>query len=196
MRATPTRLPDVRLLRPEVHADARGWLVESFRAETLAALGLPVQFPQENLAWSQPGVLRGLHHQERQAQGKLVQVLVGAIWDVAVDLRADSPTRGRWVAQELCAERVEALWVPPGFAHGFYVTGGPALVQYKLTAPYAPEWDRCLAWDDPTLAIPWPLDGPPLLSERDQRGRAWAQTPPWSPDPSLPGATLAGPERA
>lgn len=188
MRSTPTRLPDVRLLQPQVHRDPRGWLAESFRADHLAALGLPTVFPQENQAWSRAGVLRGLHHQERQAQGKLVQVLVGAIWDVAVDLRADSPTRGRWVALELCEERVEALWVPPGFAHGFYVTRGPALVQYKLTAPYAPQWDRCLAWDDPTLAIPWPLEGAPLLSDRDRRGQSWADTPAWHPDPSLPGA--------
>ena len=167
MRATPTRLPDVRLLSPQVHEDARGWLAETLRVEQLLALGLPGGFAQENLTRSEQGVLRG------------------AIYDVAVDLRADSPTRGRFVAQELCEERIELLWVPPGFAHGFYVTRGPALVQYKLTAPYTPGGDRGIAWDDPDLGIPWPLRGPPLLSARDQAGRPWAQVPPWRQDPAL-----------
>ena len=185
MRATPTRLPDVRLLSPQVHEDARGWLAETLRVEQLLALGLPGGFAQENLTRSEQGVLRGLHYQEHPAQGKLVTVLRGAIYDVAVDLRADSPTRGRFVAQELCEERIELLWVPPGFAHGFYVTRGPALVQYKLTAPYTPGGDRGIAWDDPDLGIPWPLRGPPLLSARDQAGRPWAQVPPWRQDPAL-----------
>lgn len=179
MKAFPTEIPAVLRLRSPVHRDERGWLTESFRADLMPALGVPARFAQENRTLSHAGVLRGLHYQECHAQGKLVQVLTGRIWDVAVDLRAGSDTRGRWVAMELDAEQPESLWIPPGFAHGFYVIDGPALVLYKLTRTYAPGWDRCLAWDDPDLAIPWPLQGPPLLSERDRHGRPWSQLSPW-----------------
>lgn len=175
MRVTETEIPDVLLVTPTVHRDARGWLMESFHAERLAAFGIPRSFAQENRTLSQQGVLRGLHFQARQSQGKFVEVVTGAIYDVAVDMRDGSPTRGRWVGLELSADPPRSLWIPPGFAHGFYVMQGPAVVTYKLTAPYAPEWDRCLAWDDPTVGVRWPLQGPPLLSERDRQGQAWSQ---------------------
>ena len=180
MRALPSQIPDLRLFQAPVHRDARGWLVESFRAVDLLQAGLPSSFPQENCSLSEAGVLRGLHFQERQAQGKLITVLSGEIFDVVVDLRSGSPTRGWWLGLSLRADEPSSFWVPPGFAHGFYVRSGPALVQYKLTRPYAPRWDRCLAWDDPTLAIDWPLSGLPLLSERDRQGLSFAQVPAWS----------------
>lgn len=182
VKATPTEIPEVMRVRSPVHRDERGFLVETFRADGMAALGLPDRFEQENRSLSHQGVLRGLHFQERQAQGKLVTVLTGRIWDVAVDLRAGSPTRGRHVGLELGPDPGESLWIPPGFAHGFYVLEGPAVVVYKLTRAWAPGWDRCLAWDDPELAIPWPLAGPPLLSERDRRGMPWAQAPALPPE--------------
>mgnify|MGYP000862451996 CR=1 FL=1 len=183
MRPLPTALPDVRLFALDRRADERGWLCESGRADLLLREGLPVAFAQENLSRSEQGVLRGLHFQERQAQGKLLLVLVGEIFDVAVDLRAGSPTRGRHAAMRLSAQEPTLLWVPPGFAHGFYVTQGPALVSYKLTAAWAPAWERCLAWDDPELGIDWPLTQPPLLSERDRAGQAWRDLAPWSETP-------------
>ncbi|RME23774.1 MAG: dTDP-4-dehydrorhamnose 3,5-epimerase [Deltaproteobacteria bacterium] len=175
MKIVPTALADVRLVEPRVHADDRGWLVESHRPEAFEALGLPAHFSQENTSLSHPGVLRGLHFQVRHPQGKLITVARGTIYDVAVDLRPGSPDRGRWVGVLLSAATPRMLWVPPGFAHGFYVTEGPAVVCYKLTAPYAPDWDRCLSWDDPTVGVRWPLQGPPILSERDRRGMSWQE---------------------
>lgn len=183
MRPLPTALPDVRLFALDRKTDERGWLCETSRAEWLHLHGLPAAFAQENLTRSEAGVLRGLHFQERRAQGKLLLVLQGVIFDVAVDLRAGSPTRGRHAAMTLSADEPTVLWVPPGFAHGFYVTEGPALVLYKLTEAWAPQWDRCLAWDDADLGIDWPLTGPPLLSAKDQAGLAWRQLPPWSEAP-------------
>lgn len=183
MRPLPTALPDVRLFALDRRADERGWLCESGRADLLLGEGLPAAFAQENLSRSEQGVLRGLHFQERQAQGKLLLVLEGAIFDVVVDLRAGSATRGKHAAMCLSAQEPTLLWVPPGFAHGFYVTQGPALVQYKLTAAWAPDWERCLAWDDPELGIDWPLSQPPLLSERDRAGQLWRDLAPWSESP-------------
>ncbi len=173
MKSVPTALADVLLIEPTVYADDRGWLFESYRPAALEALGLPARFAQENTSMSHAGVLRGLHFQARQPQGKLLSVASGTIFDVVVDLRADSPDRGRWVGVQLSADTPRLLWVPPGFAHGFYVTEGPAAVTYKLTAPYAPRWDRCLAWDDPTVGVRWPLTGPPRLSARDRQGMSW-----------------------
>ncbi len=148
----------------------------TFQAEAQAAHGLPTAFVQENLSRSVRGALRGLHHQEAEPQGKLLRVLVGEIFDVLVDLRPRSATVGQVVCLELNDQVRESLWIPPGFAHGFYVRSAEALVDYKLTAPYRPEDERVLRWDDPELAIPWPLEGPPLLSARDQAGeslQAW-----------------------
>lgn len=155
------------------HTDPRGWLVETLRAEALQAAGLPVAFAQENLSRSAEGVLRGLHFQDPEAQGKLLLVLQGTIFDAAVDLRA-GPDFGRVHTATLSADAPRLLWVPEGFAHGFYVTRGPALVLYKLTRPWAPAAERCLRWDDPDLRIPWPLSGPPHLSEKDSRGQLLA----------------------
>jgi len=188
MDVTPTALPDVLVLTSPIHTDARGWLVECFSAAEMRACGLPDRFVQENCSTSHTGVLRGLHFQEGPAQGKLLQVVQGSIYDVVVDLRADSPTLGRWAGLRLAASQPARLWVPPGMAHGFYVTEGPAVVMYQLTAPYAPQWDHCLAWDDPTVGVRWPLQGSPLLSERDRQGLAWSQVPKWRRPPALPGA--------
>ncbi|MCB9778472.1 MAG: dTDP-4-dehydrorhamnose 3,5-epimerase [Alphaproteobacteria bacterium] len=175
MLVAPTELPGVLLLHTERFRDHRGWVSESYRASRLPGLGIPDHFAQENTSWSEQGVLRGLHFQEREPQGKLITVHRGAIRDVAVDLRPDSPTHGQWTAVTLQEADGVSLWVPPGCAHGFYVLQGPAIVSYKLTAEWAPQWDRCLAWDDPTLAIDWQLTSPPVLSDRDRQGLTWAQ---------------------
>ncbi|NOY26492.1 MAG: dTDP-4-dehydrorhamnose 3,5-epimerase [Oligoflexia bacterium] len=179
MRLTPTSLPAIQLLRADVHTDSRGWLVETWHAARMAELGLPASFVQENRTLSHQGVLRGLHFQDRHPQAKLVSVVQGQIYDVAVDIRAGSPTIGQFVGLTLSDARPDLLFVPAGFAHGFYVTRGPAVVIYKLTAAYAPTDERCLAWDDPDLAIPWPLLGPPVLSARDRCGTPWGDLSPW-----------------
>ncbi len=166
-------LPDMRLFTPTVHADERGSFFEVWRASDL-----DVQFVQANQSGSVQGVLRGLHHQVGRPQGKLVRVVVGTIWDVAVDLRRASPTFGRWAATELSAEGHEALWIPPGFAHGFLTVSEHAEVTYLVTAPWEPAGERVLAWN--ALDIPWPLDGAPILSERD------AAAPGWPPAESYP----------
>lgn len=176
MLALPCAISGPLRLRPSPFEDARGALWVTFQAEAQAALGLPTAFVQENLSRSVRGALRGLHHQEAEPQGKLLRVLVGEIFDVLVDLRPRSATVGQVVCLELNDQVRESLWIPPGFAHGFYVRSAEALVDYKLTAPYRPEDERVLRWDDPELAIPWPLEGPPLLSARDQAGeslQAW-----------------------
>ena len=169
MDVTPLSLPEVLLLAPKVFADERGWFLESYsKARFDAAVGFPVEFVQDNHSRSAPGVLRGLHYQlPPHAQGKLVRVVAGAVWDVAVDIRRASPTFGRWVGEILSAENRRQLWIPQGFAHGFLTLGDGAEVVYKTTAPYAPESDRALAWNDERLAIEWPLTGPPSLSSKD-----------------------------
>ncbi|MCX7673830.1 MAG: dTDP-4-dehydrorhamnose 3,5-epimerase [Thiobacillaceae bacterium] len=168
MRVIETRLPGVLILEPKVFGDARGFFLESYNERTFAELGLPTRFVQDNHSRSARGVLRGLHYQIRQPQGKLVRVVRGAVFDVAVDLRRGSPTFGRWEGVELSEHNQRMLWVPPGFAHGFYVLSELADFLYKTTDFYAPEHERAIRWDDPDLAIAWPLAGEPLLSAKDR----------------------------
>lgn len=177
MRFRPTAIADVVLVEPRVFADERGFFLETFQAHKYAPAGVTSPFVQDNLSGSRGGVLRGLHYQVRQAQGKLVSVVAGTIFDVAVDLRRSSPTFGRWVGEYLSAEDRRQMWVPVGFAHGFYVVTPWAEVAYKVTDFYSPEWERTLRWDDPALGISWPLaDGrPPLLSPKDARGSLLAE---------------------
>ena len=158
---------DVLLIEPSVHRDARGHFFERFQEARFAELGLPTTFRQENQSRSRRGVIRGLHFQRRRPQGKLVQCVQGSVFDVAVDLRSDSPTFGRWVGVALDAEHPRLLWVPPGLAHGFCVTSEEADLQYKCTELWDPDDDLGLSWADPELAIAWPTDAP-ILSERDR----------------------------
>ena len=177
MIATRLAIPDVILLEPKVFGDDRGFFYESFnQAQFDAAVGRPVTFVQDNHSRSARHVLRGLHYQIQQPQGKLVRVVQGSVFDVAVDLRRDSPTFGHWVGAELSADNKHQLWVPEGFGHGFVVTSDHAEFLYKTTDYYAPAHERCIRWDDPDLAIAWPLDGAqPLLSGKDAAGAAFAQ---------------------
>jgi len=172
MRMTPMSIPDVLLLEPRVMTDERGHFLESWNAREFAALlGASCEFVQDNHSCSHRGVLRGLHFQLERPQGKLVRVVGGRIFDVAVDLRRASPTFGCWAGAELSAENRRMMWVPPGFAHGFLALSGLADVLYKTTDYYHPASERALRWDDPALAIAWPLhelDGGPLLSARDR----------------------------
>ena len=171
MKVERSAIPDVLLLEPKVFGDARGYFYESYNRRTFArATGLDVEFVQDNHSRSARNVLRGLHYQVRQPQGKLVRVTSGEIWDVAVDLRRGSPSFGRWVGMTLDAESRRMLWVPAGFAHGFLVTSESAEVLYKTTDYYAPEHERTLLWNDPALAISWPLAGDPVMSDKDRRG--------------------------
>jgi dTDP-4-dehydrorhamnose 3,5-epimerase len=173
MKVIATALPEVLILEPKVFGDERGFFFESFNARAFAeATGLAPEFVQDNHSRSQRGVLRGLHYQVRQAQGKLVRVTAGEVFDVAVDVRRSSPTFGRWVGAHLSAENKRQMWVPAGFAHGFLVLSEFAEFLYKTTDYYAPEHERCIRWDDPTLAIDWPLTGEPLLSAKDRTGLA------------------------
>ena len=169
MEVIATKIPDVLLLKPTVFEDGRGFFMEIFNAENFAAHGLPTEFVQDNHSGSSQNVLRGLHYQLKEPQGKLVRVIAGAVFDVAVDLRRDSKTFGHWVGENLSAANRQLMWIPPGFAHGFYVLSKWAETQYKCTAVYRPEYDRALRWDDPDIGIDWPLtDGqPPALSEKD-----------------------------
>lgn len=167
MRVRETAIPGVLLIEPEVFGDARGWFMESWRRDRYAAAGLPADFVQDNQAFSQRGVLRGLHAQHPHGQGKLVQVLDGEVFDVAVDIRAGSPWFGRWVAATLSGENRHQFYVPPGFAHGYYVLSEAALFSYKCTETYHPETEFGVRWDDPSIAIDWPLAGEPTLSAKD-----------------------------
>ncbi|HEY3624678.1 MAG TPA: dTDP-4-dehydrorhamnose 3,5-epimerase [Terracidiphilus sp.] len=173
MEIIKTGLRDVKLLRPRRFGDERGWFAEVFNARTFAAAGLPDKFTQDNQSFSQRGVLRGLHYQLEQPQGKIIRALSGQIWDVAVDLRRDSPDFGKWTGVQLTGEELEFLWIPEGFAHGFVVLSDSANVFYKTTAYYYREAERCIRWDDPTLAIDWPLDGisEPIVSAKDAAGK-------------------------
>lgn len=164
-------LAGVLLLEPKVFGDARGFFFESYNRKTFAqATGLDVEFVQDNHSRSSKNVLRGLHYQVRQTQGKLVRVSTGEIWDVAVDLRRSSASFGRWTAARLDAVSRRMMWVPAGFAHGFLVVSDQAEVQYKTTDYYAPEHERTLLWNDPALAIPWPLAREPVMTDKDRRG--------------------------
>jgi dTDP-4-dehydrorhamnose 3,5-epimerase len=176
MQAIPTAIPEVLILEPKVFGDARGFFFESYNARAFAqATGLDVNFVQDNHSRSARGVLRGLHYQLKQPQGKLVRVVRGSVYDVAVDVRKSSPTFGRWVGVELSASNQRQMWVPAGFAHGFLVTSDSADFLYKTTDYYAPEYERCIAWNDPAIGIEWPLDGVPALSAKDQHGVLLAQ---------------------
>ncbi|QEI08394.1 dTDP-4-dehydrorhamnose 3,5-epimerase [Pigmentiphaga aceris] len=175
MQAQRLAIPDVVLLTPKVFGDDRGFFFESFNAEKFAAAtGVDVQFVQDNHSKSQRGVLRGLHYQlPPNAQGKLVRVVQGEVFDVAVDLRRNSPTFGKWVGEILSGENKRQLWIPAGFAHGFVVTSDTAEFLYKTTALYAPSAERCIAWDDPDIGVAWPLTAAPLLSPKDAEGVAF-----------------------
>ena len=171
MKVVPTALPEVLILEPRVFADDRGFFVECYNQAVLAEVAdITEQFVQDNHSGSARHVLRGLHYQIKQPQGKLVRVTAGAIFDVAVDIRRGSPTFGRWVGEILSAETRRMVWVPRGFAHGFLVLSDVAEVFYKATDFYAPEHERCIAWDDPAIGIRWPLTGAPILSPKDARG--------------------------
>lgn len=169
MIVTRTAIPEVLLVQPAVHGDQRGFFLETWHDARYAAAGIDRPFVQDNHSRSLRHTLRGLHYQIQLAQGKLVRAATGAIFDVAVDLRRSSPTFGQWVGATLSDENHHQLWIPPGFAHGFYVLSAQADLVYKCTSLYAPEHDRAVRWDDPQLAIDWPLAsaGPPILSARD-----------------------------
>ncbi len=176
MKATPTRIPDVLLIEPKVFGDDRGFFFESFNRRTFhEATGLDVDFVQDNHSKSARNVLRGLHYQLAQPQGKLVRVTQGEVFDVAVDIRKGSPTYGQWVGEILSAENKKQLWIPAGLAHGFVVLSATAEFLYKTTDYYAPQYERCIAWNDPDLAIAWPIEGQPLLSAKDAAGIAFRQ---------------------
>ena len=171
MKVVRSEIPEVLLLEPRVFGDARGFFFESHNRRTFRDdTGLDVEFVQDNHSRSAKNVLRGLHYQVRQPQGKLVRVVSGEVWDVAVDLRRASPTFGRWVGFTLDAESHRMAWIPPGFAHGFVVVSAHADLLYKTTDYYAPEHERTLLWNDPVLAIPWPLEGAPVMTDKDRNG--------------------------
>ncbi|MCG8415088.1 MAG: dTDP-4-dehydrorhamnose 3,5-epimerase [Pseudomonadales bacterium] len=171
MNITETAIPDVWLLEPTVHGDDRGFFMETFRASHFADRGIDLQFVQDNQSRSVQGTLRGLHYQLQFPQGKLARVLSGEVFDVAVDIRQSSPTFGQWVGEVLSGENKKQLWIPPGFAHGFYVMSETAELSYKCTEYYHPEDDYSIAWNDPDIGIKWPLvSESPLLSAKDQKG--------------------------
>jgi dTDP-4-dehydrorhamnose 3,5-epimerase len=182
MQVLPTTLCDVLLIQPRKYEDSRGWFAEVFNAHAYAAAGLPSNFVQDNQSSSAHGVLRGLHYQLNNPQGKLVRVLSGHIWDIAVDLRRESPTFGRWQGFHLqpqnAAGEMQLLWIPEGFAHGFIVLSKSAEVLYKTTQLYDPSAERCIVWNDPSLAIEWPLDqittSGPIVSSKDASGAPFA----------------------
>lgn len=174
MQATPTKLEGLLLLTPRIHRDERGTFCERWNRKTLAEAGIQAAFVQANHSLSYKRVLRGLHYQISAPQGKLIQVLRGTIFDVAVDLRKSSSTFGQWEGIELSAADNRDLWIPPGFAHGFYVLSDEAEVLYQVTEHWSPADERTLRWDDPDLAIDWPLTGQPLLSDKDARGTSLA----------------------
>jgi dTDP-4-dehydrorhamnose 3,5-epimerase len=183
MELIDTALRDVKLIRPRKFGDERGWFAEVFNARTFAAAGLPQQFVQDNQSFSARGVLRGLHYQLGHPQGKLVRAISGHIWDVAVDLRPGSPDFGQWAGFDLKGETLEFAWIPEGFGHGFIVLSDTANVLYKTTRFYYREGERCIRWNDPTLAVAWPLDGigDPGVSQKDAAGA-------WFKDAELPSA--------
>jgi dTDP-4-dehydrorhamnose 3,5-epimerase len=174
MKITPTAIPDVLLVEPKVYGDDRGFFFESYNARAMAEAGIPATFVQDNHSRSRRTVLRGLHYQIEHAQGKLVRVIEGEVFDVAVDLRRSSPTFGRWVGDHLSSANRRMLWVPPGFAHGFVVLSENAEFLYKTTDYWYPQHERTLLWNDPALAIAWPFDGAPVLAAKDAAGATLA----------------------
>jgi dTDP-4-dehydrorhamnose 3,5-epimerase len=168
-----TKILDIVIISPKVYGDGRGFFLETFREDLFSEFGITPKFVQDNHSGSQQGILRGLHYQVHQTQGKLVRTIAGEIFDVAVDLRRSSVTFGHWVGEVLSANNKKQIWIPPGFAHGFYVMSAWAEVVYKATDYYAPEWERSLLWNDPALGIEWPLlnGRPPVLSEKDKHGK-------------------------
>lgn len=177
MRFVPTAIPDVVLIEPQVYPDARGFFVETYQQKKFAEAGIRADFVQDNLSGSRQGVLRGLHYQIRQTQGKLVRAVVGEIFDVAVDIRRSSPTFGHWVGIMLSAENKKALWVPPGFAHGFLVLSDWAEFSYKVTDFYLPSAERTILWNDPQIGVEWPsiVGSAPLVSAKDEDGKRLAE---------------------
>ena len=176
MKITPTAIPDVLLIEPKVFGDARGFFYESFNHNVFTqATGLDVRFVQDNHSRSSKDVLRGLHYQIQQAQGKLVRVVRGAVFDVAVDIRQSSPTFGQWMGMELSEDNHRQLWIPSGFAHGFLVLSDSAEFLYKTSNYYAPQFERCIAWNDTEIDIQWPIQNQPQLSSKDQAGLSLAQ---------------------
>jgi len=177
MKVVKTGIPDLFIIEPQVFGDERGFFYESFNQRLWEEkTGLTTRFVQDNHSRSARNVLRGLHYQETQPQGKLVRVVSGEAYDVAVDIRKDSPTFGRWESALLSAENKRMLWIPEGFAHGFLVLSDVADFLYKTTHYWAPQDERAIIWNDPDLAIDWPLDGEPVLSAKDRQGKTWAET--------------------
>jgi dTDP-4-dehydrorhamnose 3,5-epimerase len=172
IQVTETRLPEVKIIEPKVFGDARGFFYESFNAREFAECVAPgVEFVQDNHSRSSKGVLRGLHYQIEHAQGKLVRVVEGEVFDVVVDVRRGSPNFGKWAGLVLSGENHRQLWIPPGFAHGFVVLSDSAQFQYKTTDYWFPEHERCIVWNDPDIGIDWPIDGEPLLAVKDAAGK-------------------------
>ena len=174
MKVTPTELPDVLLIEPRLFADQRGFFFESYNRRALSDAGLEAEFVQDNHSRSMRGVLRGLHYQIEHAQGKLVRVISGEVFDVAVDIRRSSPTFGRWTSMALSAQNKRMLWIPAGFAHGFLVVSDTAEFLYKTTDYWYSEFERTLLWSDPALGIAWPLAGSPTVAPKDEAGRSLA----------------------
>jgi dTDP-4-dehydrorhamnose 3,5-epimerase len=175
MNVIATRIPDVRIVEPKVFGDERGFFLESFNERAMLEIGIDAHFVQDNHSRSARNVLRGLHYQIDQPQGKLVRVVSGAVFDVAVDLRRNSPTFGKWQGAELSAENKRLFWIPPGFAHGFVVLSDTADFLYKATAYYAPKSERSILWSDPAIGIEWPHQGQPILSAKDAAGTPFLQ---------------------
>lgn len=176
MQVSPLAIPEVLLLEPKVFGDARGFFMETFSAQRYREAGIVPDFVQDNVSYSAKGILRGLHVQHPKAQGKLVSVLKGEVFDVAVDVRRGSPSFGKWVGATLSADNKRQLWVPPGFAHGFVVTGDDALFCYKCTDYYSPTTEVSILWNDPAIGVAWPVTEP-LLSEKDKKGLRLADIP-------------------
>ena len=171
MKVTPTRIPEVLILEPKVFEDPRGFFLESYNRRVFKqATGVDPEFVQDNESFSARNVLRGLHYQVRQPQGKLITAIAGEIFDVAVDLRRGSPTFGKWASATLSGGTHRAIWIPPGFAHGYLVLSEQAIVAYKASDFYAPQHERTLLWNDPALGIRWPLETEPVMSDKDRRG--------------------------
>ncbi len=170
MNIIPTKIPDVLVLEPKVFGDERGFFYESYNRRAMTEAGIPDDFVQDNHSRSAKGVLRGLHYQIQNTQGKLVRVISGSVYDVAVDLRKSSPTFGKWVGVELSAENKRMAWIPKGFAHGFVVTSDTAEFLYKTTDYWAPQFERSLLWNDPALGIAWLLEGEPTIAAKDAAG--------------------------